>query len=83
MILVQRLLCIVIVSSLWQHVYSAEQCEKDTDFMCHSDKRCIDSKLMCDKNFDCADRSDEANCGKLACAKGVFIHIGFIRFKVS
>lgn len=42
----------------------AEECEKETDFMCRHDKKCIDAALMCDKRFDCDDQSDEENCGK-------------------
>lgn len=41
-----------------------EGCEKETDFMCRSDKKCIDSSLMCDKKFDCEDKSDEESCSK-------------------
>lgn len=59
----RRLLCLAFVSLIYKNV-AAQDCETDTDFMCRSDKKCIDSSLMCDKKFDCDDRSDEENCGK-------------------
>lgn len=42
-----------------------EECENELDFMCRSDKTCIDSKKMCDKKHDCEDGSDEEDCGKI------------------
>lgn len=60
----RRLLCIAIASIFGQNVASFEECPKETDFMCRSDKTCIDSELMCNQHFDCDDHSDEENCGK-------------------
>lgn len=37
-------------------------CPAVTDFMCHSG-HCVESQLVCDNKADCADGSDEINCG--------------------
>lgn len=60
----RRLLCIGFLSIACLNLSAAEECPKENDFMCRSDKRCIDSALMCNKENDCADHSDEENCGK-------------------
>lgn len=62
--LYQRLLYIGIFCIVCLNVIAAEECEKDTDFMCHSDSKCIDSALMCNHKHDCSDGSDEEDCGK-------------------
>lgn len=49
---------------IWPHSVAAKECETDTDFMCRSDGKCIDSALMCNRRQDCSDGSDEENCGK-------------------
>lgn len=61
----QRLLCVGILSIVCLNVAASDECEKDTDFICRSDKKCIDSALMCDRKFDCDDHSDEENCGMI------------------
>lgn len=38
-------------------------CPIVTDFMCH-DGHCVESHLRCDHKGDCADGSDEADCGE-------------------
>lgn len=38
-------------------------CPSETDFICHSGQ-CIESHLVCDNKADCADRSDELDCGE-------------------
>lgn len=38
-------------------------CPIVTDFMCH-DGHCVESRLRCDHKGDCADGSDEADCGE-------------------
>lgn len=45
----------------------AESCDKDTEFKCHSDEKCIDASLRCNQAFDCDDQSDELNCGEIYC----------------
>ena len=39
-------------------------CPAVTDFVCHSG-HCIESHLVCDNKADCADESDEMDCGEL------------------
>lgn len=67
-----RPLCIFVVYCICI-ARAQEECEKETDFMCRSDKKCIDSSLMCNKKFECDDRSDEENCSK---------YIRFIQFGI-
>ncbi|XP_068091691.1 MAM and LDL-receptor class A domain-containing protein 1 isoform X2 [Hyperolius riggenbachi] len=38
------------------------KCPEDTDFVCRN-KKCIEQHLVCDYKSDCADASDEADCG--------------------
>ncbi|XP_061877595.1 MAM and LDL-receptor class A domain-containing protein 1 [Entelurus aequoreus] len=51
-------------------------CHAVTDFVCHSG-RCIESHLACDGKADCADQSDEENCG------GVFATPGACNFDMD
>jgi hypothetical protein len=37
---------------------------KPDEFMCVNSKRCITARWVCDRDSDCEDGSDEANCGK-------------------
>lgn len=37
-------------------------CPTDTHFECVTTKKCIKLDQVCDKIFDCSDRSDEYNC---------------------
>lgn len=60
----QRFVIIAIIFILHRNAKAEDECEKETDFMCRSEKKCIDSSLMCDKKFDCEDQSDEESCGK-------------------
>lgn len=41
----------------------AAQCNSQ-EFMCHSDRYCIDIRRKCDGRFDCSDQSDERDCRK-------------------
>lgn len=38
-------------------------CPAVTDFVCHNGD-CIESHLVCDNKADCADESDEIDCGE-------------------
>lgn len=38
-------------------------CPAVTDFVCRSG-HCIESHLVCDSKADCADESDEMDCGE-------------------
>jgi hypothetical protein len=38
------------------------QCLAD-EFQCEESKKCIKKSWVCDKDKDCADASDERNCG--------------------
>lgn len=70
----RSLLCIVVIYSVRVARAQEDECERETDFMCRSDKKCIDSALMCDKKFDCEDQSDEESCGKCILLKNFGIH---------
>lgn len=56
-------LCIVIICSSYI-VLAQEQCPDENDFRCRTNNQCINATLVCDKKFDCADHSDEEDCGK-------------------
>lgn len=40
-------------------------CNANTQFTCVSDRSCISKNQVCDFRKNCADGSDEANCGEL------------------
>lgn len=58
-----RLLCIVVIYNICV-VLAQEECADEADFMCRSDKKCINSTLVCNQRSDCNDNSDEENCSK-------------------
>ena len=35
-----------------------------SQFMCHSNNRCIGNDLVCDEKWDCDRGEDEINCGE-------------------
>ena len=37
-------------------------CDSNTEFKCLNTQKCIELTQVCDKIFDCPDRSDEYNC---------------------
>lgn len=81
------LLCLVIIYNIW--IVSAQECANENDFNCRITKICIDSSLVCDKKYDCADRSDEENCSKYSAPNSMdvlcyaYMHVGshFLMFK--
>lgn len=44
------------------------QCPNRNDFRC-TDGECIDAAKECNGENDCADRSDELDCGRLTCCR--------------
>lgn len=78
----RSLLCIAVVYGLRitqaLEFHGDVECENETDFMCRSDKKCIDSALMCNKKFDCEDRSDEEGCSKCITH---YYNMNFIKFQ--
>lgn len=44
-------------------VVGPHSCPAVTDFVCHSG-HCLESHLVCDNKADCADGSDETDCGE-------------------
>lgn len=60
----QRLLCIGLLSIACSNVNAIQECDEEFNFLCRSDNICISLELKCDHNYDCADGSDEENCGK-------------------
>ena len=57
--ILQALLAVILNQS---HVTQAARCNSD-QFMC-KDGRCIMQTKFCDGRLDCADNSDEIDCGK-------------------
>lgn len=41
-----------------------EQCDRVEDFLCN-DGTCISKSQVCDRIYNCPDKSDERNCRKL------------------
>ncbi|XP_050441147.1 vitellogenin receptor [Adelges cooleyi] len=68
-----------------QH-FTPNMCPK-TQFLCHDRSKCLDKKLLCNKVKDCADGSDEEECGlkhkcdpesEFHCSTGQCIPLGFL-----
>lgn len=65
----------VIVAISWLCMFLPDltdpgSCPADTDFICHSGQ-CVESHLVCDNKADCADGSDELDCGEWSSRVGV------------
>ena len=41
---------------------SPNKCDSNAEFECLNSEKCINLMQLCDKRFDCSDRSDEFNC---------------------
>jgi hypothetical protein len=56
-------LTFVLTNEFFELCTGAEaQCLAD-EFQCEESKKCIKKSWVCDKDKDCADASDERNCG--------------------
>lgn len=38
-------------------------CDKEMNFMCDSETKCIPLYYVCDGEYDCLDHTDEFSCG--------------------
>ena len=48
---------------LFSSQFGLDECGKK-EFRCADKSRCVDRSFVCDGHFDCADGSDETQCGK-------------------
>lgn len=52
-------------------------CNPNTQFMCVSDRSCISKNQVCDFRKNCADGSDEAQCGRSYFVHWIYLYASF------